>query len=152
MLYCNITWGQSTQTLLNKIFKLQKRATRTILNKPYKAHTAPLFKELSILNIYSINIYSKCLFMFDYVHGCLPKVFDGMFRYNHNVHNHSTRHNDYFHLPFCRTEMSKNSIVYSGPYVFNKTMKNMSANNIYLTSKHIFKKSLLQHLLNEQSH
>ena len=44
--YCLEVWGKATENIVSKISKLQKRAIRIITNKPWRAHTDPLFDEL----------------------------------------------------------------------------------------------------------
>ena len=55
--YCNSTWSSTYVTNLNRIYCLQKRAVRAITNSDYRAHSAPLFSKLGILNIYQINTF-----------------------------------------------------------------------------------------------
>ena len=52
MVHCHLiyglaAWGKSKS--LDTVFKLQKRAIRSINNKSYRAHTEPLFKSNTIL-------------------------------------------------------------------------------------------------------
>ena len=54
-LYCNSTWSSTYVT--NSIYCLQKRAVRAIINSDYKAHSAPLFSELGVLDIFQINAF-----------------------------------------------------------------------------------------------
>ena len=50
--YCNTIWSSTYVTNLNRIYCLQKRAVRAITNSDYKAHSAPLFSKLRILDIF----------------------------------------------------------------------------------------------------
>jgi hypothetical protein len=48
--------------------------------KSYFEHTEPLFQKLKILNIFKINDYLSCLFMYRFKHlQNLPEFFNGYF-------------------------------------------------------------------------
>ena len=64
--YCNSKWSSTYVTNLNRIYCLQKQAVRTITNSDYRAHHAPLFSKLGILDIYQINTLQIAKFMYCY--------------------------------------------------------------------------------------
>ena len=64
--YCSTVWASTYVTNLNRIFLLQKRAVRAITNSDYLAHSAPLFSDLKILDIFKINALQATKFMFSY--------------------------------------------------------------------------------------
>ena len=64
--YCNSTWSSTYASTLNRIYYLQKRAVRAITNSEYRAHTAPLFSKLEILDIFQVNTLDTAKFMFRY--------------------------------------------------------------------------------------
>ena len=45
--YGVLIWGNTCKTYLDKIFKLQKWAIRTISNSHYRSHTGPLFSKFN---------------------------------------------------------------------------------------------------------
>ncbi len=49
LLYCTNILGITSQTNINKISAIQKKAIRVITNSNYNAHTNPLFHQLQIL-------------------------------------------------------------------------------------------------------
>ena len=61
--YCNSTWSSAYVSNLNIIYYLQKRALRAVTNSDYRAHTAPLFSKLKILDIFQINTLDIAKFM-----------------------------------------------------------------------------------------
>ena len=61
--YCNSTWSSTYVSNLNIIYYLQKRAVRAVTNSDYRAHTAPLFSKLKILDIFQINTLDIAKFM-----------------------------------------------------------------------------------------
>ena len=62
--YCAIIWGNSSHNVLNNILTIQKRAVRNICMRDARAHTAPLFKKLSILKITDIYTQQVSNFMY----------------------------------------------------------------------------------------
>ena len=81
--YGNLVWGNTYPTRLQKILNIQKKIIRLISFKSYLEHTEPLFQNLKILNIFKINDYLSCLFMYRFKHlQNLPEFFNGYFAQN----------------------------------------------------------------------
>jgi hypothetical protein len=59
-------YGCANTTHLEKIRKKQKQAIRIICNATFRAHTAPLFKELKILPLDQLIEYSRIKFMHNF--------------------------------------------------------------------------------------
>jgi len=74
--YCTSVYGSATPTSLSKLVVMQKKAIRTICNVPSRSHTAPLFKELKILPLEKLILYSKLKFIHNFVHNRLPCSFN----------------------------------------------------------------------------
>ena len=89
--YCNSIWSSTYATNLNIIYCLQKRAVRAITNSDYRAHSAPLFSKLGILDIYQINTFQIAKFMYCYHNNLLPPLFFNLFFTNSQFHGYSTR-------------------------------------------------------------
>ena len=89
--YCNLTWSSTYVTNLNRIFLIQKRIVCAITNAPYCAHSAPMFAQLKLLDIYKLNSFYTAKFMFSYIHSLLPPPFLHLFTRNNNFPNYSTR-------------------------------------------------------------
>ena len=60
--YCSTVWSSTYKTNLNRIFLLQKRIVPILTNSEIRAHSAPLFNELKILNIYNLNSFYTITF------------------------------------------------------------------------------------------
>ena len=54
--YCNLAWGGTYKTDLQRIVILQKRALRIVNNSTYDANTSPIFKELKLLKFHDIHL------------------------------------------------------------------------------------------------
>ena len=105
--YCNSTWSSTYITNLNRIYCLQKRAVRAITNSDYRAHSAPLFSKLKILDIYQINTFLKTKFMYFYHNNLLPPLFFNLFLTNSQIHGYSTRTANNYRVHHCRTILKK---------------------------------------------
>ena len=64
LIYCVSVWASTYPTNLNRVTILQKRLVRIIANKPFDAHTKPLFKELQILQFADIFLFQVGKFMY----------------------------------------------------------------------------------------
>ena len=120
--FCNIVWGSSSETNKLKIFKLQKRACRVILDYNVDdIHEA--MKTLKIMSIYDRLYIRKAKFMYKVANNITPTYI---------TENFTPRNNDVnttillrsstagcFVPPKPRTEYFKNSLRYSGCLVWN---------------------------------
>ena len=94
---------------------LQKRLVRLITKAHYLANTAPLFSQLKVLDIFSINSFSVATFMYSYHHNLLPSNFHDLFLRSNQVHQYETRLASQYRPHFCRTNINQFSILYRGP-------------------------------------
>ena len=122
--YCIQVWGSTYQSHLSKLIILQKKIVRIIQGVPPRPHTEPIFSELNILKGSNLYNYSIALFMYKLNCSKLPDIFP-MFVYNHEIHKYETRQSDHFHIPTCRTNLSKMSIKYQGPIIWNELSSNI---------------------------
>ena len=118
--YCNIVWAQSKPTIqLDKILRVQKKYCRLIAFADYRAHSEPLFKQLSILSVYKMHIYQLSLFMYKQINKLLPPAGSFSFQTNSVVHSHFTRQSEHLHLARCRTRRRQTTILFQGPRLWN---------------------------------
>ena len=95
--YCCIVWGCASQSNLNSILKLQKRAVRIILKAPFLAHTNPLFLKLKVLKINDVCKLRIATFMYNAVHPSISHslhLFYTGFSFTH-VTNYNLHHIDF---------------------------------------------------------
>ena len=78
---CNCTWSSTYISNLKRIYYLQKRAVRTITSSDHRAHSAPLFSKLGILDIYQINTFETAKLVFCYHNNLLPPLFFNLLFY-----------------------------------------------------------------------
>ena len=77
--YCNLAWGGTYKTNLQRIVILQKRAVRIVNNSTYDANTGPIFKKLELLKFHDIHLFQLGVFMFSFKNSTLPSKFNNLF-------------------------------------------------------------------------
>ena len=77
--YGSQVWGLTSQTVIDKISLLQRKAIRIMTFSDARVHSDPLFKELKILKSNDNIFLQKCIFVHDYFHGKLPTSFNNIF-------------------------------------------------------------------------
>ena len=82
-------------------------------------YLAPLFSQLKVLDIFSINSFSVATFMYSYHHNLLPNSFHDLFLSSNQVHQYETRLASQYRPHFCRTNIKQFSILYRGPKIWN---------------------------------
>ena len=142
--YCSITWASTYVTKLNRIFILQKRAVRVLTNSDFRAHSAPLFLQLKILDIFKLNAFHVAKFMFCYHHQILPLLFSNLFLLNKQVHNYHTRSADDYRSHNCRTNTKTFIVLFQGPSLWNSLPTHITNSE----TQCCFRKRLLNYVLN----
>ena len=110
MVHSNISYGINiygcaNSSNLEKIRKKQKQAIRIVCNAPYRAHTAPLFKELKILPLDQLIEYCRIKFMHCYHFKKLPLSFNEMWKTNRERNpERILRNADDLYVPAHRVE------------------------------------------------
>jgi hypothetical protein len=97
--YCSVIWGNCSQTLLNDLFKLQKRAARLILDKDWRTRSHELFCDLEWMPLMDRISYMRAVQVYKCLNNQCSSLLDSLFQYNSNVHRHNTRsavNNDLF--------------------------------------------------------
>ena len=61
--YGILIWGDTCQLYLDKLFKLQKWAIRTVSNSHYRSHTGPIFARYNVLTVTDMRTLELGAFM-----------------------------------------------------------------------------------------
>ena len=77
--YCNIVWATHPSTLLDKLYRIQRKSVRILTNSDRKAHAAPLFQQVGILKVYDINKLQISCFVYKAMHYLLSPCFKDYF-------------------------------------------------------------------------
>ena len=89
--YCNLAWGNASDSTLWPVFRSQKIALRIISNTPKKSSTINFCNKNLILRLPDIYKNSVGLFMFKFKNNLLPNIFDTFFSQNDRFHTYPTR-------------------------------------------------------------
>jgi hypothetical protein len=142
--YCPMIWAhENNSTKINSIYKLQKRAVRTICKRGYREHAAPYFKELNLLTIFDISRFQLLQFVFKSKYNMLPNALQQLYTSNDKIHGYGTRQVSNYHLFNVKTTLRKQSPSFRGTKLWNElpvTLKDISFLND-------FKNKLKQHIL-----
>ena len=133
--YANICWASTSPNKLKKLHNKQKHAARIILNKDRMTHSGPLMKELTILNVYQLNIYQTLNFMFKTKLDLTPTILINKFTSITKV-------------PATQLKLSKFSISVRGPTIWNKFLSNKIKN---LTSLPMFQSAIKNKLFSYEN-
>ena len=138
LIYCNILWGGTFDTHLQKIYVMQKKCIRIIAGAPFNSHTGPLFKSFNILNIFDIYKFSVCKHMFKELK---------LGHFNIASHRYSTRGSTLIQPSFQRLTTTQKSINFKGPQIWNSLPKSITD----LSNFNLFKKNLKNYLISKYS-
>ena len=143
--YCNIFWAHTSNSKLNALSVIQKRAIRICTYFHFRDHSAPLFARLCTLTITDINKLQTGIFMFKYTNNLLPRSFSTFFTSVHEVHDYSNRSRNNLFLPFTRTLYSSNTLRFTGPRLWNAISGNLRTMPSVGRFKIFYKRVLLSH-------
>ena len=142
--YCIPVWGNSCKTYLDPLVKIQKRAVRILKGAKKLDHTDPIFKELKIMKISEIYVYTLQLILYKHHHLLLPDIFADFFVSNESIHNHNTRQAHLLHVPLLRSQPAYSSIRKTGVRSYNYFMGIIDLNVSIITYKYHLKKFILE--------
>ena len=131
--YCNITWASVGTTILDPIYKLQKKALRICTSSSYVAPSRPLFFKLNVLNVYDIHKLKIALLMFLVNLKLAPETIANLFEYNFEYHQYNTRSFSKFHYTAASNNLLLRSFKHVGPRIWN----NLNGNSCMQVDVHI---------------
>ena len=141
--YCITVWGNTWETYLLPLIKVQKRAMRVIKGAERYDHTDPIYKELSVLKIREIYVYSLQIMLYKFHHNLLPIVFKKFFTTNSDIHDYNTRQANLMHVPLLKTKQALISIRKSGVHLYNHYYGVVGLNCSIITYKFHLKRHIL---------
>jgi Reverse transcriptase (RNA-dependent DNA polymerase) len=128
-------WGGAAAYLINRVFKLQKRAIRLLSGVAPRDSCQPLFITLNILPLPALYIFQVLVF---------SKKYTQYFQNSKFQHSYNTRNKDLFMLEKHRTAKYESGLLYCAELFYNKLPQNIRTIN----EIHIFKLKLKEYLLN----
>ena len=133
--YCSSFWSMpSNLDGIDRLFKLQKRAARTLLGiKDFQYETRSLLQRLKWMPIADCFQFKKATLTFKLLKGPSPNALKNMFKYVRDVSSRFTRSavSDNLYVPPTKTSAFKRSFVYSASLLWNELSAELKgANNI----------------------
>ena len=119
IIYYILAWGNAANVHLDGLLKVQKRVIRVICGATARSHTNILFYENKFLRLHNIFNFNLGCIMYQFSKNELPHALGSLFIRNDQVHSHDTRQASSFHLPLVRTSFRLNTLVYTGPTLWN---------------------------------
>ena len=101
----------------------------------FRAHSAPLFVKLGILDIFQVNSFQIAKFVFRYQNQLLPSMFLNLFLTSSQVHNYGTRAANHYRSHSCRTNRKQFTILYQGPKIWNSLPISITSSSSFFTFK-----------------
>ena len=118
--YGSIITGQTSQSNLDKIQVLQNKLLKVLSCKRYWFPTPKLHEELSILMFEDTVKQETLSFMYNYIHGNLPKVFTNYFQHRFEVTEKIKKlRKRRFIIPINKFDVGKSTIQTVGARMFN---------------------------------
>ena len=106
---------------MNTVVKFQKRAARSILDKPIETPSVELFSELKWMMFPDRVIYQKAMLMYKIMHNLALSYLSNIFTLSSEVHERSLRSTteNLLYVPKPKIEHYRNSLAYSGSKIWN---------------------------------
>ena len=89
--YGIVVWGQTFSSYIEPIFKLQKKAIRTISHQTAYSHSLPLFKGLHLHRVSDVVKSRLLTFVYDSITMMAPHCFHGYLSLSSTIDSHATR-------------------------------------------------------------
>ena len=119
--YCVTIWGNANKSQIQRIYRLQKRAARIILNAHYLRPTLILFKQLNWITFYDRILYQKAALVHKIVNNQTPNYINNLFSFVRDVTTRAQRsanHNKLY-VPKPKSSYLSQSLMYSGAKLYN---------------------------------
>ena len=144
--YCNIVWGDASETAIKPLTSIQNRIIRILTFAPFRsANVQQYFDMLNVMNLKQIHNFEKGKFMYRLVNKKLPCNFENLWSPLRERTQYNLRSNDdgKINEMFARTNYGYKMIQTSGARLWNSiptSIKNGESLNIFTTQ---YKKYLL---------
>jgi hypothetical protein len=145
--YCNLSWGNSPESILWPIFRLQKIAIRIVFNIRHRSSTQAVCKSFTLLRLPDIHLLNIGIFMHKYKYNLLPNIFNDFFIENRSIHNYPTRSAANLRIPKVRTNIAERFIRKTGVNFWNLVSGILETNCSIYTFKRHLKKYLVRNYI-----
>ena len=142
--YCCIVWDSMSDTLANKMQKLQNRAVRIISRADYSVRSTDLLEKFGLPTLDERRKRFKMSMLFKILNNNAPTYLKELFNYNDGAQSFGLRNaNLNLSLPSVKTELYQQSFAFSGAKLWNTLPNDLKTE----TSLKSFKDKLATHQL-----
>lgn len=143
--YCIMTWCFGNKTLVKKLQRAANKFIRLVFGLKYRDSVGNVMKHSSILTIEQILHLETAIFMHKLTNNSLPSAFCDILENNTIKSNttRKTRSGSGLYPSFCRIDLTKQSLKYLGPLVWNRIPRDIKDHK----SLNIFKNCLFNYIL-----
>ena len=140
--YCNLIWGAADTTIMDPLFKLQKKAIRIVDKAHYLEHTEPIFKSLKVLTLHQVYDLNCLLFAFKCIVCNIFPTFKIKVSQSQTIHDHNTRNNNKYRTEdIARLKICQKSFFFHGIKLWNLIDDSLKNSSFF-----VFKNTLKEHL------
>ena len=122
--YCILTWCNGNKTIVKKLQSTSNNFIRLIFGIRQKDSVKSLMKAQNLLSINQLMEKEIAYFMYKYCNNHLPVAFEGILNKNtlylSSKESWQTRSKSKLFPLFCRIHLTKQSLSYRGPLIWNK--------------------------------
>ena len=142
-----LVWGCCSQSLSQKLQKLQNRAARVITFSNFDSCTEELFRELRWVKLDRQRSVDKAIMVYNIVNGAVPQYFCSRFVQRSDTLSYQLRGSDHrFAIPLPRTNYCKRSLTCSGAVLWNGLLLGLKQSS----SLDLFKSGLKCHVFQSE--
>lgn len=129
--YCCTIWGNANIELLNTVVKFQKRAARSILDKPIETPSNEMFTQLRWMTFPERVNYQKAILVYKIMHNLTPSYLQTLFQFTNEVHTRNLRSTaeNLLYVPKPNYEIYRNTLAYSGSKIWNAIPESIKMSN-----------------------
>ena len=127
------TWYNGNKTMVQKIEQIVNKFIKMIFGLHHRASVTNIMKDNGIMTIDQINKLELCSFMYKYTKNLLPPCFFNLFQHNiiGNDSQINTRSQSKFFPSFCRLNVTKQSLKYRCPLLWNNVPHRLRESGSY---------------------
>ena len=125
--YCNLTWGNANETVLQPLQTLQNRIIKIMTFTAFAcSNIKQIYDDIELLDLNQIHKLSKAKFMYKHKNGMLPSNFDNYLRITENSrYNTRSSSSGRYTQVWGRTNKSLKRIQYDGAKLWNAIPENI---------------------------
>ena len=137
--YCSLVWDSITETLSNKLQKLQNRAARIVSGLPYSVPSNEIRQHLGWPSLVEMRRRDKAIMMYKIVHGHTAPYLKDMFNKQKSSEVYGLRNSKLgVQIPQARTSHFRNSFSFTGASIWNSLPENLKdEKSLFSFKRHI---------------